>query len=112
MRFKKLTDEETMKLDALLGLQKTLARAELAKALAKLRLEFDDQAKKEIEYDPWFRDQDESVQIAIMASIAERHAEEFSRLAEAQVWLLEVPPRISNLRRTFGYESLEGRLHG
>ena len=101
MDFSKLSEDETRQLDALQGWRRTLARAELMATLAKLRLEFSEQAQEQISCDPWFRDQAESVRVAILGSIAATRAEELARLAEAQVWLRDAPARIDLGTRAF-----------
>ena len=109
MDFVKLTDEEAGAVKALGELRGVLARAELMASLARIRLAFADRAEDEVSCDPWFRDQDETVRVAVMSSIAETRAAELSRLSEAQVWLRDAPARIEALRGLLaGQETADG----
>lgn len=108
MSFEKLNDIEIMKLDTLRSLQRALARAELTDALARIRIAFADQGEDEVVSDPWLREQEEGVRIAILGAISQSRAEAFSDLAEAQMWLESAPSQILALRTAITDEGEAG----
>lgn len=108
MPFEPLSEQETATVGALATAQKALARAELSDMLADIRLSFTEAARVQMDCNPWFAEQEETVQTAFRSVLAETEGAEWARKRGTVTWLKVLPNRIAGMDRRIAEKEAGG----